>query len=81
MPRNNGRIAMETMPERINVIRTVTYSTESIIEEIRGLLDDPHHNPEIDEVLEFIEDWVEEDMRAPISRHDITYQDENGQEL
>jgi hypothetical protein len=24
---------------------------------------------------------VEEDMRAPISRHDITYLDENGQEL
>ena len=70
-----------SLPERINVIRTATYSTESIVADIRMVLDDPHHNPEIDEVLEFIEDWVEEDMRAPISRHDIVFQDENGGEL
>jgi len=70
-----------SLPERINVIRSITYSTESIVEEIRTVLDDPHHNPEIDEVLEFIEDWVAEDMSAPLSRHDLVYQDENGSEL
>ena len=70
-----------SLPERINVIRSITYSTEPIVEEIRTVLDDPHHNPEIDEVLEFIEDWVAEDMSAPLSRHDLVYQDENGEEL
>jgi hypothetical protein len=70
-----------SLPERINVIRTATYSTESIVADIRMAIDDPHHNPEIDEVLEFIEDWVEEDMTAPLSRHDIIFQDENGEEL
>jgi hypothetical protein len=80
MPRNNGGKQM-SLPERINVIRSITYSTESIVEEIRAVLDDPHHNPEIDEVLEFIEDWVAEDMSAPLSRHDLTYLDENGSEL
>jgi hypothetical protein len=80
MPRNNGGKQM-SLPERINVIRSVTYSTESIVDSIRMALDDPHHNPEIDEVLEFIEDWVAEDMSAPLSRHDLTYLDENGSEL
>jgi hypothetical protein len=80
MPRNNGGKQM-SLPERINVIKSITYSTEPIVEEIRAVLDDPHHNPEIDEVLEFIEDWVAEDMSAPLSRHDLTYLDENGSEL
>ena len=35
----------------------------------------------IDNVMEYIKDWVEEDMASPISRHDITYLDENGVEL
>ena len=72
---------METLPERINVIRTITYTTKSIVEEIRTVLDDPHHNPDIDEVLEYIEGWVAEDMAAPLSRHDLVYQDEFGEEL
>ena len=72
---------METLPERINVIKTITYSTKTTVEEIRTILDDPHHNPDIEEVLEYIEDWVSEDMSAPLSRHDLVYQDEYGQEL
>jgi hypothetical protein len=38
-------------------------------------------NIHIGNVLEYIEDWVEEDMRAPLSRHDLVYQDEDGNEL
>jgi hypothetical protein len=72
---------METLPERINVIKTITYSTKTTVEEIRTILDDPHHNPDIEEVLEYIQDWVAEDMSAPLSRHDLVYQDEYGQEL
>jgi hypothetical protein len=36
---------------------------------------------DLDTIMDYITEWVEEDMRAPISRHDITYLDENGQEL
>jgi len=78
MPRNNGRIAMETMPERINVIRTVTYDVQSVIKDLEELEVEPI---DLETVMNYITDWVEEDMRAPISRHDITYLDENGQEL
>jgi hypothetical protein len=36
---------------------------------------------DIDTVINYITEWVEEDMRAPLSRHDIVYQDENGDTL
>jgi hypothetical protein len=78
MPRNNGRIAMETMPERINVIRTVTYDVPALIKDLEEMGVDPI---DLDTIMDYITEWVEEDMRAPISRHDITYQDENGESL
>ena len=72
---------MNDLPERINVIRTVTYNIPNIVEDLRTMNDDPNYDPDIDEIMEFIEDWVHEDMRAPLSRHDVVYQDENGNEL
>jgi hypothetical protein len=78
MPRNNGRITMETLPERINVIRTVTYDVQSVIKDLEEMEVEPI---DLETVMNYITEWVEEDMRAPISRHDITYQDENGESL
>ena len=69
---------METLPERINVVRSITYDVPSIIDSLKEMGEE---NIDIDSVMEYIQDWVGEDMRAPISRHDITYLDENGQEL
>jgi hypothetical protein len=69
---------METMPERINVIRTVTYDVQSVIKDLEEMEVEPI---DLETVMNYITEWVEEDMRAPISRHDIIYQDENGQEL
>jgi hypothetical protein len=78
MPRNNGRITMETLPERINVIRTITYDVAKVVEDLKDMEVEPI---DLDTIFDYINEWVEEDMRAPISRHDIIYQDENGQEL
>lgn len=69
---------METMPERINVIRTITYDVPAVIKDLEEMNVDPI---DLDTIMNYITEWVEEDMRAPISRHDITYLDENGQEL
>ena len=69
---------METMPERINVIRTVTYDVQSVIKDLEEMEVEPI---DLETVMNYITEWVEEDMRAPISRHDITYQDENGESL
>ena len=68
------------MPKEIHVTRTVTYHVPSIIQDMN--LDHGEFEPKsVDEIIEFISDWVEEDMRAPISRHDVVFQDENGEEL
>lgn len=67
-----------SLPERINVIRSVTYDVAGIVDSLKELGEE---EIDIDKVMEYIEDWVEEDMRAPVSRHDIVYQDENGESL
>lgn len=69
---------METMPEMINVIRTISYDVSAVVKDLEEMEVDPI---DFDTVIKYITEWVEEDMRAPISRHDITYLDENGQEL
>jgi hypothetical protein len=35
----------------------------------------------IETIIEYIEDDVREDMCSPLSRHDLTWTDENGVEL
>ena len=69
---------METLPERINVVRSITYDVPALIKDLEEMDVDPI---DLDTIMHYITEWVEEDMRAPISRHDITYLDENGQEL
>ena len=72
---------MSDLPERINVTRTVSYDVPSIVNDLRTMNDDPYYDPNIDEIMEYIDDWVAEDMTAPLSRHDVIVQDENGNEL
>jgi len=66
------------LPERINVIRTVTYDVPAIVDSLKEMGEE---EIDMDRILEYIEDWVEEDLTAPLSRHDVVYQDENGEEL
>jgi len=66
-----------SLPERINVIKTVTYHVPSIIQDMN------QNNLEwipqdVDDVLEFIEDWVAEDFGGLSG---LIFQDENGSEL
>ena len=68
------------MPERINVIRTMTYHVPSIIEGLKELGWTDEDISE-DTVWEYIDDCVDEDFRTPPSRHDMVWQDENGDEL
>ena len=63
------------LPKRINVIKVITYDVESIRRDAHnaGLPLDT-----VDDVLEFIEEWVEEDFG---SLSGLIFQDENGEEL
>ena len=67
-----------SLPERINVIRTVTYSVPDIVTSLEEM---GMEDIDLDVVMEYIQEWVYEDMSSPPSRHDIVYQDENGEEL
>ena len=64
-----------SLPERINVIKTVTYDVGAIRRDAResGLELDT-----ADDVLEFIEEWVDEDFGGLSG---LVFQDENGEEL
>ena len=64
-----------SLPERINVIKVITYDVESIRRDAHnaGL---PLDN--VDDVMEFIEEWVEDDFG---SLSGLIFQDENGNEL
>ena len=66
---------MMSLPERINVIKVITYDVESIRRDAHnaGLPLDT-----VDDVMEFIEEWVEDDFG---SLSGLIFQDENGNEL
>ena len=67
-----------SLPERINVIRTITYDVPKLVSDLEDM---GVEDIDLDSLMEYIEDWVDEDMSAPPSRHDLVYQDENGEEL
>jgi len=64
-----------SLPERINVMKVITYDIESIRR-------DAHNEgmplDTVDDVLEFIEEWVEDDFG---SLSGLIFQDENGNSL
>jgi hypothetical protein len=68
-----------SLPERINVMKVVTYDPHYIAECIAEL-DDSISVDEvsIDNVLDYIQGWVEEDFGTD---HKLIYQDENGEQL
>ena len=66
-----------SLPERINVIKTVTYDVPAILDDIKKMGMD-FEIQTVDDVMEFIEDWVAEDFG---SLDNLVFQDENGEEL
>ena len=70
-----------SLPERINVIRTITYATEHMLADVALSNEISEDEVTTDMLLDWISDWVWEDMTSPPSRHDLVYQDENGDEL
>jgi len=71
---------METLPERINVIRSITYHVPSLLIDLEDMGVDKEEI-DLEFILDHIHEWVYEDMSAPVSRHDLVYQDEDGNEL
>lgn len=77
---------MSNLPERINVMRVVSYDVTKLIDDLREMnvglnLDDIT----TDQLLDYIQDWVAEDLACgwghTIDPRGLIYQDENGNEL
>lgn len=76
----------EEWPERINVMKLVTYETESIYEQI---LEDNRSNGkdievDIDDIIEMIHHYASNDFSCGYGHEanvrDLIFQDENGEE-
>ena len=67
-----------SLPERINAIKTVTYDVVQIVESLQAMNYDDTYEPTVEDVLQYIEDWVYEDFG---DSYGVIYQDENGDEL
>ena len=65
-----------SLPDRINVIKTITYNVGQLRHEIRNDLG--IELATVDDILEYIEEWVEEDFGGLSG---LVFQDENGTEL
>ena len=66
-----------SLPQRINVIKTVTYDVSAILDDIKKMGMD-FEITTVDDVMEFIEDWVADDFGGLSG---LVFQDENGEEL
>lgn len=68
------------MPERVKVMRVVTYDVAEIVASMKQL-GEPEGEITKEAVIELVEQWAHDDFREPVSRHDLTFQDENGHEI
>jgi len=68
---------MNELPERINAMKVVSYDVEEIVGYISDGLEKPVEEVTLDDVLE----WIEDDVEQDISNGSVFYQDENGSEL
>lgn len=61
--------------------RTFTYNVEEIVNSIRDINNDQTLEVSDEEIWDLVSEWVYEDMRSPMSRHDLTWVDEDGNDL
>jgi len=71
---------METkLPERINVMKVISYDVQDIVERLTEN-DETLRTVTLEEVMQQVEAWVEEDFPADRIK-DLIIQDENGEEV
>jgi len=71
----------ETLPQRINVTKVVSYDVPELIKslhELGGI--EEGKTPTLDDILWLIEDWAKDDFNQK-TLDDLIFQDENGEEL
>lgn len=75
---------MEDMPERINVMKVISYTVADVVELLKSERTDDSEI-EFGEVMERIEEWVRNDFSCgwghEADPNELIYQDEDGNDL
>ena len=69
------------LPERINVMRVMTYNVRDVIDSICDM--DTSLTPDqitLTEICDYIQSWVDDDF-SRYDTSDLIWQDENGEEI
>lgn len=73
------------LPQRINVMKVVTYDVQKIVEDVHECHGTPFEDITIEDCLTWISDWVADDFSCGYGHTadtgDLIFQDENGEEL
>lgn len=78
---DNSLTVAETLPQRINVTKVVSYDVAEIVRslhEVGGL--EEGKTPTIEDIIWLIEDWAKDDFNQK-TLDDLIFQDENGEDL
>ncbi len=70
---------MSELPKRINVMKVISYDVQDIVERLTEN-DETLRTVTLEEVMEQVEAWVQEDFPADRIK-DLIIQDENGEDL
>lgn len=70
---------MSNLPERINVMKVISYDVQDIVERLTEN-DETLRTVTLEEVMEQIEAWVQDDFPADRIK-DLIIQDQDGEEL
>jgi predicted transcriptional regulator len=69
----------KNLPERINVMKVISYDVQDIVERLTEN-DETLRTVTLEEVMEQVEAWVQEDFPADRIK-DLIIQDENGEDI
>lgn len=81
---------MSNLPERINVMKVVSYDVSKLVDEIKelqinGMWSDPGSEITVSDLIEYIDEAVQTSFSCGHGHvtdiTDLIYQDENGEEL
>jgi hypothetical protein len=66
---------------KVTAIRAFTYDLEEVKATIRELHQDASEELSNEEAMDYLDSMIVEDMRSPLSRHELTVVDEDGNEI
>jgi len=76
---------MRELPERINVMKVVSYDVNQIANDIHAETETPHSEITLWDIMQRVEVWIENDFSCgwghTADTSDLIFQDENGEEL